>query len=267
MPEGLIESFDGRFVYGWSSDDLDIYFDDIRLFKVDINRSSQDGRGQFRIDTQADVRHAETPKIVVKFAMTDINLNTGRDASGFVNQVDLGHHRGFAEYLSKIADSPSPPPEYLYYIGSGEAGRTGFLFVGGGSLVELIYYGMLSSDAGRSIVDLGCGCGRSALAIAPYLKPGDRYIGLDTWGKGIEWAQQNLSTRYPNLTFRAFPQINQGHRGGYQADQVFSIEEPAGSVDAVMAMSLFTHLRLPAATGYLREIFRVLIWNDRSSVD
>jgi SAM-dependent methyltransferase len=96
------------------------------------------------------------------------------------------------------------------------------------------------------------------MAVAPLLKPGDAYVGYDTWHKGIDWARENLSSRYPVLHFHAFPADSSPRRGGYQADNTYRIDLADNTADTITANSLFTHLRLPAVIAYLQEIYRVL---------
>ena len=174
--------------------------------------------------------------------------------AGLVNPVDFSP-TDVAVYLSKIVDLPTPPQEYIDYVGGGPA--QGFIQTGASVFSNLLYYGMLRGD-NITIVDLGCGCGRVALALGPHLRVGDRYIGFDTWPQGLSWAEKNLTSRYPGLTFRSLPEIGQSTRGGYRADNFFPIEVDDQSVDSVIALSLFTHLRLPAVVGYLTEVFRIL---------
>ena len=142
-------------------------------------------------------------------------------------------------------------------VTGGAAGKKGFLEIGVHIIRDLVYFGVLN-DSSRTIVDIGCGCGRAAMALGPYLRPHDEYRGFDTWRDGIEWAASNLSNLYPTLKFFVLPQINQGRRKGYQADQVFTLDLPDGWASGVLATSLFTHLHLQACEDYLKEVYRVL---------
>lgn len=256
MRKGLVTDFDGRYVSGWvdSESRIAAFVDDISL-STGIRLKFADEVRQFTVDIGV---HDETPKIVVKFSGTDILVPVVSELEGVINLVDDPMRDNLPQYISNIVDLPCPPQEFLDYIGSGAAGRRGFLLVGAINLIELLYFGMIPRGDRRILVDLGCGCGRTALALAPIMKPGDAYVGYDTWHKGIEWAQENLSSRYPTLHFRAFPADNSPRRGGYQADITYPIDLADNTADTVTANSLFTHLRLPAVVAYLREIHRVL---------
>jgi ubiquinone/menaquinone biosynthesis C-methylase UbiE len=259
MLKGRVEGFDGRLLTGWveGSAGVDVYLDDM-LAEITPNYeiNSESNARTFELDLARLHSFAETPNIVVKFARTNIELEVAPTVVGIVNQVDFSPvDHDVSAYVSRIVDLPTPPQEYIDYVGGG--GPRDFIATGTQIFADLLYYGMLEPRP-LTIVDLGCGCGRVALAVGPHLNPDDRYVGFDTWSPGISWAQQNVTTRYPNLEFRAFPDTDQGHREGYKADSVFPTELPDSSVDSVMALSLFTHLRMPAAAGYLREIFRIL---------
>ncbi|HWB51430.1 MAG TPA: methyltransferase domain-containing protein [Stellaceae bacterium] len=259
MRKGLVTDFDGRYVSGWVDREsrISVFVDDISV-RTGIKLKYTDEVRHFIVDIDAAGPHDETPKIVIKFAGTDIPVPVGAPLEGVVNPVDDPLRESLPQYIGNIVDLPCPPQEFLDYIGSGAAGRRGFLQVGAINLVELLYFGMIPRGDRRILVDLGCGCGRTALALAPVLKPGDAYVGYDTWHKGIEWATEHLSSRYPTLHFFAFPADNRARRGGYQADHTYPVDLADNTADTVTANSLFTHLRLPAATTYLREIYRVL---------
>jgi SAM-dependent methyltransferase len=259
--QGRIVNFNGRIVHGWTAVDLtvDVFLDDIKSNIQPRYTVSKDPQyHDFHMDIGSSPADAATPKIVVKFAGTDIPLDVAPRVAGFVNPVEIAAiNGGILDYIGSINDLPSPPQSYIDYIGSGAAGRKGFLSIGFLTFVDLVYYGMLSGQ-NRSIVDLGCGCGRVGLALGPYLRPTDQYTGFDTWAEGVQWAREHVTTRYPNITFQEMPPERDSHRHGYQADQVAPIELPNDSVDSVFAMSVFTHLRMPATVGYLKEIFRIL---------
>lgn len=260
MQTGLVMEFDGRYISGWidSNSRIAVFINDTSL-STGIKLRFADEIRHFTIDANASGQHDETPKIAIKFSGTDIFVPVAPHLEGVINPVDDSVLRqNLPQYVSNIVDLPCPPQEFLDYIGSGAAGRRGFLQVGAINLVELVYFGMFPRGERRMLVDLGCGCGRTALAVAPMMKPGDAYVGYDTWHKGIEWARENLSSRYPTLHFFEFPADNSPRRGGYQADTTYPIDLADNAVDTVTANSLFTHLRLPAAATYLGEIYRVL---------
>jgi SAM-dependent methyltransferase len=260
VSDGQIIGFDGRFFRARLKQgaSLAVYVDEV-LVDAEINHtaSMEPGFTNVLIDFNLDPHRAPTPKITIKFAGTDTNVDVAPVAAGFVNQTEFARldEKGLPAYMTRVQDLRSPPDELVDYIGGG--GRSGFLLVGAWTLLNLIYFGMLNGDS-RTIVDLGCGCGRAALAIAPYLTDNDRFYGYDTWKAGIDWAMQNITAFYPYMNFEWLQQEDQRGRRGYQAGRAFKLNLPADSVDTVFAMSLFTHLRLEVAAEYLREIYCIL---------
>ncbi|HEV2303279.1 MAG TPA: class I SAM-dependent methyltransferase [Stellaceae bacterium] len=103
------------------------------------------------------------------------------------------------------------------------------------------------------LVDLGCGCGRVASFLAGLTRRG-RYSGFDVWHEGIAWAQRHISPAAPWMIFRALS----GEPLGYEGRRAFALPLAPASVDAVAAVSLFTHLDRAATRFYLAEIGRVL---------
>lgn len=90
------------------------------------------------------------------------------------------------------------------------------------------------------LVDVGCGSGRLAKALAGYLR--GKYLGLDVVPELIEYAQR-IAAR-PDWRF----EIVQG----------FRIPEADARADVVCFFSLFTHLLHEHSYVYLQEAVRVL---------
>lgn len=109
-----------------------------------------------------------------------------------------------------------------------------------------------------TVLDVGCGVGRMALPMTNYLKRG-RYIGFDIVPEGIAWCRDHITTKHPNFQFVVADLYNERYNpGGKQKAKDFRFPVDDTSVDFVFLTSVFTHLLLPDATRYLREIGRVL---------
>jgi SAM-dependent methyltransferase len=108
-------------------------------------------------------------------------------------------------------------------------------------------------------LDVGCGAGRVAIALAPHLSQGGRYDGLDVDRKSIAWATRNLSSRHPCLHFHFADAQNAQYNPAGRAscrDYRFPFED--GAFDAVYLYSVFTHMRPEDLKRYFSEIARVL---------
>ncbi len=146
---------------------------------------------------------------------------------------------------------PDPPREFMTFIGRGYYGV---------ALEFLDYFvdkgGLKPTD---NVLDVGCGVGRMAYGLVNYLDSSARYEGFDIVPDIIAWAQQEISSRYPNFQFRHAPIYNSfynptGHLN--PAEFIFPYED--ASFEFVFLTSVFTHMSGDAIRHYLREIRRVL---------
>jgi SAM-dependent methyltransferase len=144
------------------------------------------------------------------------------------------------------------PPRHLNISGGGPFREYGE------NTVELCRHfgGLQPSD---DVLDIGCGIGRTALALRSFLKSESRYAGFDIIRFAVEWCRSNLAPLASNFSFVHADVFNETYnpKGKISAEQ-YAFPFADGSFSFAIATSLFTHL-LPAATeSYLREASRVL---------
>lgn len=135
--------------------------------------------------------------------------------------------------------------------------RKGDFKKAGGRFLEL------AVDAGLephdSVLDLGCGVGRFAVALSQHLDDNGRYVGLDTDRKSIELCNEWIGSRLPRFSFVWADVFNTTYNRRAEAKAAqyrFPFEQ--GTFDFVFSNSLFTHLVPDDALNYFREIGRVL---------
>lgn len=109
------------------------------------------------------------------------------------------------------------------------------------------------------ILDMGCGYGRIALELAPQLRPGQRYVGIDPNAEAIDWARNAIGALYQNVSFewvdlRSGPYNPDGALSGRE----FRFPFEDGSLDLIFMISVLTHVDLPTAENYIREASRTL---------
>jgi SAM-dependent methyltransferase len=152
---------------------------------------------------------------------------------------------------------PLPPASLRMRIGVGNRllfNHQAFLD-GGRSLVEeLSRRGYLRPTS--DILELGCGCGRNAIAIMDFLDENGSYIGQDVDSEMINWCKSNLSddrTRFFHADL---------YSGVYNPDgtEISDYAFPASdhSVDLITAVSVFSHLLYNDLLHYIHEASRVL---------
>lgn len=266
--QGFVDGCDGASVQGWAWDRTDPARTVVVAIYVDERLVAEVPADGFRADLlSVDAQHPHHAfdcrlpgeralplrqgTLTVKFAGTDRALTPSGGACGLVNRPPLNHD-DLIYLMAHNALQPSVPQALMDHIAGPGASAFSFRIVGAGIVLDLLAYGLLRLPPG-TVVDLGCGCGRVGIQMAPWFVESGAYWGFDTWAEGIRWAQDAITSTYPNVQFRAL-----GTTSGYAADAAYELPLAAGSVDAVLAASLFTHLTDRAARAYLREIARLL---------
>jgi ubiquinone/menaquinone biosynthesis C-methylase UbiE len=114
--------------------------------------------------------------------------------------------------------------------------------------------------ADHRVVEVGCGVGRDAMALADgVLGPDGSYLGLDIVRPSIEWCQANITVRHPNFRFDWLDIASQLHApDGAQvaADVILPVGD--ATADRIILQSVFTHMFEADITHYLREFTRIL---------
>lgn len=114
---------------------------------------------------------------------------------------------------------------------------------------------------GLSVLDVGCGCGRIAVALRPHLGRTGRYLGVDIVPGLIRFARWQITRRFWRFRFVLRDQVNPSYKP-FIAERrpkrrgVRLIREicPDRSIDLAIAVSLFTHLEFEPARAMLGEI-------------
>ncbi|MCC7274143.1 MAG: class I SAM-dependent methyltransferase [Alphaproteobacteria bacterium] len=148
-----------------------------------------------------------------------------------------------------------PPAEHLQWIGS--TGPDQFIRVG------RRYRDFLVEDCGlvgeHRFLDIGCGTGRIAIALADVIRPPGAYVGFDVWRGGVDWCRAAITPQRPWFRFE-HADIAEAHLNpdGRLAVEEWRFPVADASIDRALALSVFTHLDAPTARHYLRELARSL---------
>lgn len=106
------------------------------------------------------------------------------------------------------------------------------------------------------VFEIGCGCGRLAMAFSKVLDQEGSYRGQDVDAKMINWCQKNLQNS--RLHFDCADIFSQVYnpKGRPIADYKFAVEN--NSMSLVLATSVFSHLMYSDSLRYIKESGRIL---------
>jgi ubiquinone/menaquinone biosynthesis C-methylase UbiE len=137
------------------------------------------------------------------------------------------------------------------FIGSGD-----FLEQGKHHLELLNKYADLNKN--HSVLDIGCGIGRAAVALTQYLSEDGKYEGFDVVEKGIIWCKKQITKDFPNFNFQYIPLNNDLYHFTDQKAEEFVFPYENNSFDTIFLFSVFTHMQPLEVQNYFNEIQRVL---------
>jgi ubiquinone/menaquinone biosynthesis C-methylase UbiE len=109
-----------------------------------------------------------------------------------------------------------------------------------------------------TVLDVGSGIGRTAVALTSFLSSEGNYEGFDVVKKGVTWCRNNISNKFPNFNFRFIPLKNDLYNDEKVRAEDFIFPYPDRKFDIVFLFSVFTHMQPGETDHYLDEIFRVL---------
>jgi SAM-dependent methyltransferase len=109
------------------------------------------------------------------------------------------------------------------------------------------------------VLDIGCGCGRNAVAFVRYLEHPGTHDGFDTAKEPVEWCQSHIESRVPNFHFRYTDTFNQRYNpaGKIRATE-FTFPYESEHFDFAFACSIYPHLLPNEVANFVTETARVL---------
>lgn len=150
------------------------------------------------------------------------------------------------------ATDPPIPPDELRFMGED---AEGFIAIGDRLVGDLKRVAGLAARS--TVLDIGCGYGRVAHALLRDRSFRGRYRGLDILPRHVAWCRDHLGNwrfRFCHLDVRN----DRYNPNGQLEPTEASLPAPGGSVDVVVAASVFTHMWPEEITHYLTEIAGVL---------
>jgi len=176
-----------------------------------------------------------------------------------VGRARVAVHRPYemlGESLDRLLGRHDPlvPPARLIFVGGG---RRDFRTLGDSWLRTMVRFADLRPD--ESVLEVGCGIGRMAVALTGYLSADGRYEGFDVVPKGITWCQQAITPRFPNFRFQRADLYNKEYNPAAKTRaSEYAFPYADDSFDFVFLTSVFTHMLPADVRHYLAEVRRVL---------
>lgn len=149
---------------------------------------------------------------------------------------------------------PDPPLPLMEAIGATDAAS---FHAVGDEFAGLFERLGLITPASR-VLDVGCGSGRIAIALTKKLSRAGRYEGFDIDPPLIEWAQREITPRFPNFRFQVADVHNERYNPGGTTPARDYRFPYRSKFDFVFLTSVFTHLLPDDLANYTAEISRVL---------
>lgn len=163
----------------------------------------------------------------------------------------------FPDFLVRVFRGRAhwPPYSLRSFVGGSNYDEVGHWF-----LNEFRTLGLFHADG--NILDIGCGCGRIAYALAKddsIRQQGIRYEGMDIDRANIQWCQRHiapLNTRFHFFRADCFsPSYNPQ---GRDTSATYRFPFPGGAFDFILLTSVFTHMLEEEMRHYLLEAARLL---------
>lgn len=137
-----------------------------------------------------------------------------------------------------------------------DIGGKEFVHVGETIRNLLVTHAALKPDS--KTLEIGCGCGRNAFALADFLSDG-AYTGMDIERVALQGARNNVLLKQKNFSFDLLDVRNDTYNpeGRYAAAE-YVLPYPDACFDVVFMVSVFTHMLTAEVQNYAAQIARVL---------
>lgn len=128
-----------------------------------------------------------------------------------------------------------------------------------GRIVNGLLTAHCALEPASSVLDIGCGIGRIAIALTDTLSSQGAYRGFDITPDAIAWCAREISPKHPQFQFVLSDVFNSSYNPGGRLkpqDYVFPYDDSV--FDIAIATSVFTHLPYGEMRNYVQEMHRVL---------
>jgi len=164
------------------------------------------------------------------------------------------------DYLFRAARGLQHLPKYSIRVISNGVNQQfgGASFARYGELLVSILQQNTGFSRGADILEIGCGCGRTALGLRSLLDDG-KYTGMDINRKSLEASKNNPALKAKNFRFDLLDVYNfEYNPTGKHVAHSYTFPYENGQYNVVFLVSVFTHMLHKDVSRYIQEISRIL---------
>ncbi|MGC1206109.1 MAG: class I SAM-dependent methyltransferase, partial [Flavobacteriaceae bacterium] len=147
-----------------------------------------------------------------------------------------------------------PPRGYIYTGSPAESND----FIAQGSHQLKLLQSEINLKPDDTVLDIGSGIGRTAIALTNYLNSNGKYEGFDVVKSGVDWCNSKIGEDYSNFNFAFIPLFNDLYNNSHLNAENFIFPYKQEYFDKVFSFSVFTHMQVNEIQNYFKEINRVL---------
>lgn len=147
-----------------------------------------------------------------------------------------------------------PPRGYIY---TGTPANSNHYIKQGNHQLELLKT-EINLQKNDSVLDIGSGIGRTAIALSYYLNASATYNGFDVVKQGIDWCNSKIAKDFKNFYFTYVPLFNDLYNNSSLKAESFVFPYKDNTFDKIFSFSVFTHMQIEEIQNYFKEINRVL---------
>ena len=156
----------------------------------------------------------------------------------------------------RFQSHPLPPPEIRY---CGADFKNDAYFVQSAVEEATRLRDVLGLGPTSSLLEVGCGPGRTAIGLLCASMPVGRYDGVDVSKRSIEWCRRFISAGHPEYHFWLIDAKNDRYNPhGKEMTAAFSLPFDSGVFDIIYLYSVFTNMIENDVRIYTREFRRLL---------
>ena len=157
--------------------------------------------------------------------------------------------------MKMISQADVPPKSLRVGVGPFEDEQ---LFIDSGKESVELAERLVGLKPTHRVLDVGCGCGRIALAMRSFLSESGSYVGFDPNDDYINWCGANIAVQDDRFSFHHIDLLSQAYNPrGKESPEELDFPE-IGKFDIAILSSVFTHMYPKEIENYVHNLTKVI---------